>query len=189
MYKKSIVAAGLLLVFSANSLFAETGTSGTNELNNTLDRFEQARQATIDLKSNSNDMILNTRDQYGKERKTLLIINKSSYIKKSHKGKKIKRKNRKADSTEREKTFKEKYDASKKKDNRKPNEPTGGEKTTSTETKPTRKPRDRSMSKSNKRLYKAIIYARPLTELTPEQRIRFMKCTKNLRKPGAGRSS
>ncbi len=169
MYKKSLVAAGLIVGFSAHSIFAEGGSAGTIELNKRLDRFELARQSAIDLKSNSNDMILNTRNEYGKETKTTLIVTKKP-IYKTKKKKKSKRKNLKPESTERKKTFKEKTKANKKKENRNPNKSSEDKTNISTATQKTKKSPYKKFSKTNKRLYRTIFNGRSLRELTPEQR-------------------
>ena len=183
MYKKSFVAAGLILGFSAHSIFAEGRSPGTVELSNSLDRFDQARQSTIDLKSNSNDIILNTHNQYGKDRKAPLIVTKNPFSNKISPKSKPKKKEPKTDSTERKKTFTEKYNTSNKKGNHNPDEPTEGEKTTSTEKKTTR---NRRMSKSNKRLYRTIFNGRPLSELKPEQSKQVYEMHKSFAKSREG---
>ena len=171
MYKKSIVAASLILGFSANSIFAEALSSSNIALNKRFSRFEQARRSTVDLKSNSSDMIINTRNEYGNTKKVRLITTKNPFPNKSGNTRKKRKKDPKNESTERKKTAIEKLNANKKKGNRNPNEPKDNEKTVSTtKTKSIKKTRDRSISKTNQRLYRMIFNARSLKELTPEQR-------------------
>lgn len=186
MYKKSLVAAGLILGFSAHSIFAGVGSAGEIELNKRFDRFEQAKRSTLDLKSNSNDMILNTRNEYGNNKKGNVIITKNPFSNKTNKSKKPKENKPKPDSTERKKTFKEKYKTNKKKGNRNPNENSENEKTASKTIRKTKQFRSKKFSKTNKRLYGAIFNARSLRELTPEQRRQVYEMHKRYAKTREG---
>lgn len=186
MYKKSLIAAGLILGFSTHSVFAEGGSAGTIELTKRLDRFEQARRSTTALKSNTTDIIINTRNVYETSKSVHLIAGKFPISNKKGNPRKRKNKNLKADSTERKKTATEKLNAAKKKGHRNPNKPNENEKTSLTETKNTGKSNVRSVSKSGKRLYRMIYNGRPLKDLSPEQRRQVYEMHKRYAKTREG---
>lgn len=181
MKKQPLIALGLIIGFSASSVFAENKPAGIAEYNNTVDRLTLAQRNAIGAKSDLSNAILNARNYATPDRGTSSFSPKFSSNRPKNR-KRMTKREPKADSTGRKRSFTEKASKHRRSDDRRPDDSANNER--SAKPKKSKKGENR-LSGHTKRLYRMIENGRNLNQLSAQEKSRILELHKRMLKTEA----